>query len=53
VILSGLIYGIWNWPQIVFLLLALVYVMSGIVIRILGLLRRLRPSLRKSGGQIA
>jgi CDP-diacylglycerol--serine O-phosphatidyltransferase len=53
VILSGLIYGIWNYSQIVLLLLALVYVMSGILIRLLGILRRLRPSVRKRGGQIA
>jgi CDP-diacylglycerol--serine O-phosphatidyltransferase len=53
VVLAGLIYGIWVYPQIVLLLLALTYVMSGIVIRILGLLRRLRPSVRNRGGQIA
>lgn len=53
VILGGLIILIWFYSQIVLLLLALVYVMSGIVIRVLGLLRRLRPSVRKSGGQIA
>ena len=53
VILSALIYGIWNWPQIVLLAIALAYVMSGIVIRVVGLLRRLRPSVGKTGGQIA
>jgi CDP-diacylglycerol---serine O-phosphatidyltransferase len=53
VILSGLIYGIWNYSQIVLLLLALMYVMSGIVIRFVGILRRLRPSARNTGGQIA
>jgi CDP-diacylglycerol--serine O-phosphatidyltransferase len=53
VLMGGLIYLIWNWPQIVLVLLALVYVMSGIVIRVSGILRRLRPSVRASGGQIA
>ncbi len=53
VIFGLLIILIWNYSQIVLLLLALAYVMSGIVIRVLGLLRRLRPSVRKSGGQIA
>ena len=52
VILSALIYGIWNYAQIVLLALALVYVLSGIVIRFLGILRRLRPSVRNSGGQL-
>jgi CDP-diacylglycerol--serine O-phosphatidyltransferase len=48
VILGGLIYLIWNYSQIVLLLLALIYVMSGIIIRILGILRRLRPSVRRN-----
>ena len=52
VILSALIYGIWNYAQIVLLALALVYVLSGMVIRLLGILRRLRPSVRNSGGQL-
>jgi len=40
VLLGGLIYGIWNWPQPVLLAVASVYVSSGIVIRIGGILRR-------------
>jgi CDP-diacylglycerol--serine O-phosphatidyltransferase len=53
VLLGGLIILIWLYPQIVLLLLALAYVMSGIIIRIVGILRRLRPSARPIGGQIA
>jgi CDP-diacylglycerol--serine O-phosphatidyltransferase len=53
VIMGGLIYLIWNYSQIVLMLLSLAYVMSGIVIRISGILRRLRPSAPKTGGQIA
>jgi len=48
-----LIYGIWNYSQIVLLLLAATYVMSGIVIRAAGIVRRMRPSVRRSGGQVA
>lgn len=52
-----LIYGIWNYSQLVLLVLALVYVMSGIVIRAGGILRRIlrrrRPSVSTSGGHIA
>jgi CDP-diacylglycerol--serine O-phosphatidyltransferase len=40
VLLGGLIYGIWNWPQPVLLAVASVYVSSGIVIRAGGILRR-------------
>ena len=40
VLLGGLIYGIWNWPQPVLLALASSYVASGIFIRIGGILRR-------------
>jgi CDP-diacylglycerol--serine O-phosphatidyltransferase len=40
VLLGGLIYGIWNWPQPVLLALASAYVASGIVIRIGGIVRR-------------
>ena len=40
VLLGGLIYGIWNWPQPVVLAVASTYVASGIVIRIGGILRR-------------
>jgi CDP-diacylglycerol--serine O-phosphatidyltransferase len=40
VLLGGLIYGIWNWPQPVLLAVASAYVASGIVIRIGGIVRR-------------
>ena len=40
VLLGGLIYGIWNWPQPVLLALASAYVSSGIFIRIGGIVRR-------------
>ena len=40
VLLGGLIYGIWNWPQPVLLALASSYVASGIFIRIGGIVRR-------------
>ena len=53
VAMGGLIILIWLYPQITLLLLALAYVMSGIIIRVLGILRRLRPSARPVGGQIA
>jgi CDP-diacylglycerol--serine O-phosphatidyltransferase len=53
VILCGLIYGIWNYSQIVLLVLTMAYVMSGIVIRIVGVLRRLRPTAGNRGGQLA
>jgi CDP-diacylglycerol---serine O-phosphatidyltransferase len=40
VLLGGLIYGIWNWPQPVLLAMAIAYVASGIAIRIGGIVRR-------------
>jgi CDP-diacylglycerol--serine O-phosphatidyltransferase len=40
VLLGGLIYGIWNWPQPVLLAVASGYVSSGIFIRIGGIVRR-------------
>jgi len=40
VLLGGLIYGIWNWPQPVLLAVASAYVGSGIAIRIGGIVRR-------------
>ncbi len=40
VLLGGLIYGIWNWPQPVLLAVASAYVASGIAIRIGGIVRR-------------
>ena len=52
VLLGLLIVLIWFYSQIILLLLAMAYVMSGMVIRVLGILRRLRPSMRKSGGQL-
>jgi CDP-diacylglycerol--serine O-phosphatidyltransferase len=46
VLLGGLIYGIWNWPQPVLLAVASAYVSSGIAIRIGGIVRR---RLRRAG----
>jgi CDP-diacylglycerol--serine O-phosphatidyltransferase len=40
ILLGGLIYAIWNWPQPVLLAMATCYVGSGIVIRIGGIVRR-------------
>ncbi len=40
VLLGGLIYAIWNWPQPVLLAVASAYVASGIAIRIGGIVRR-------------
>jgi CDP-diacylglycerol--serine O-phosphatidyltransferase len=40
VLMGGLIYGIWNWPQPVLLAMACAYVGSGIAIRIGGIVRR-------------
>ena len=40
ILLGGLIYGIWNWPQPVLLAVASAYVASGIAIRIGGIVRR-------------
>jgi CDP-diacylglycerol--serine O-phosphatidyltransferase len=40
VLVGGLIYGIWNWPQPVLLAMAVAYVASGIAIRIGGIVRR-------------
>jgi len=40
ILLGGLIYGIWNWPQPVLLAMASAYVASGIAIRIGGIVRR-------------
>ncbi len=53
VILGGLMILIWNYSQAVLLLMAMAYVLSGILIRISGILRRLRPSVRNRGGQVA
>jgi CDP-diacylglycerol--serine O-phosphatidyltransferase len=46
VLLGGLIYGIWNWPQPVLLAIASAYVASGIVIRAGGIVRRRLRRLR-------
>jgi CDP-diacylglycerol--serine O-phosphatidyltransferase len=40
ILIGGLIYGIWNWPQPVFVAMAGSYVASGIAIRIGGIVRR-------------
>jgi CDP-diacylglycerol---serine O-phosphatidyltransferase len=40
ILLGGLIYAIWNWPQPVLLGMATCYVGSGIVIRLGGIVRR-------------
>lgn len=40
VLMCLVIYGIWNWAQLVLLVLASIYVSSGIVIRIGGIVRR-------------
>jgi CDP-diacylglycerol--serine O-phosphatidyltransferase len=53
VVMGALIILIWNYSQTVLLLLALAYVMSGIAIRVMGILRRLRPSAGRSGGPLA
>jgi CDP-diacylglycerol--serine O-phosphatidyltransferase len=53
ILLSVLIYGIWNYSQLVLLIMAVAYVLSGIVIRAGGLLRRFRPSMKNRGGQVA
>jgi len=45
ILVAGLIYATWNWPQPVLLALAISYVGSGILIRIGGIVRRrLRPT---------
>jgi CDP-diacylglycerol---serine O-phosphatidyltransferase len=40
IFLSGLIYAIWNYGQIVLLIMAVLYVGSGVAIRLGGILRR-------------
>jgi len=40
ILLGGLIYAIWNYSEIAFVLLAVAYVGSGILIRVGGVLRR-------------
>jgi CDP-diacylglycerol--serine O-phosphatidyltransferase len=53
VALSAMIYGFWNYSQIMMLGLSMAYVLSGIVVRAAGLLRRMRPARPKTGDQIA
>jgi CDP-diacylglycerol--serine O-phosphatidyltransferase len=43
VVMGGIIYAIWNWSERVLLVLASIYVGSGIAIRLGGLLRRRFP----------
>lgn len=43
VLMGAVIFGIWNWSQPVLLLLASIYVGSGIVIRLGGIVRRYFP----------
>jgi CDP-diacylglycerol--serine O-phosphatidyltransferase len=40
IVLAGFIYLVWNWAQIVMLVLAVSYVSSGIIIRLGGIVRR-------------
>jgi CDP-diacylglycerol--serine O-phosphatidyltransferase len=40
ILIGGLIYGLWNYAQLLFLTLATAYVASGIITRIGGVLRR-------------
>jgi CDP-diacylglycerol--serine O-phosphatidyltransferase len=45
VLMCAVIYGIWNWSQQVLLLLSTIYVLSGIFIRLGGIVRRvMRPT---------
>ena len=47
IVLGSLIYLVWNYPQPALLGMAVAYVGSGIAIRFLGILRRLRPLLAR------
>lgn len=47
VAMGGIIYAIWNWSQPVLLLIASLYVGSGIVIRLGGIIRRRLPGRNK------
>lgn len=44
IVLGSLIYLVWNYPQPALLGMAVAYVGSGILVRFLGILRRLRPA---------
>jgi CDP-diacylglycerol--serine O-phosphatidyltransferase len=46
--MGGIIYAIWNWSQPVLLLLASLYVGSGIAIRLGGIIRRRLPARNKT-----
>ena len=48
VAMGGVIYGIWNWSEPVLLLLASIYVGSGIAIRLGGVIRRRFPPKPKT-----
>ena len=48
ILMCAVIYGIWNWPQPVVLLLATVYVGSGVFIRAGGIIRRMMRRAPKS-----
>lgn len=43
VAMGGVIFAIWNWSQPVLVILASIYVGSGIVVRLAGIIRRLFP----------
>jgi CDP-diacylglycerol--serine O-phosphatidyltransferase len=47
IVLGSLIYLVWNYPQPALLGMAVAYVGSGILIRFLGIVRRLRPLLAR------
>ena len=49
VLMCLVIYGIWNWSQIVLLVLASIYVSSGLFIRLGGIIRRTLPPRPKPG----
>ena len=52
VLMCLVIYGIWNWSQIVLLVLASIYVSSGLFIRLGGIIRRvLRPKSKPPEAQ--
>jgi CDP-diacylglycerol--serine O-phosphatidyltransferase len=51
VLMCLVIYGIWNWSQIVLLVLASIYVSSGIFIRLGGIIRRMMPPRPKPGAR--
>lgn len=48
ILMCGVIYGIWNWSEPVLLIMASIYVGSGIAIRLGGILRRRFPPKPKT-----